>query len=91
MNAAEISHSLKVFGNGDEQTGMDNLVKGGAVIGYMIGVIDGFKEGEIVGSIKTAVAITVAYGCYRLGKWGMEKADQSRLKKENRQQILESN
>ncbi len=99
MNAAEMSNFLKVFGNGDEQTGIDNVFKAGEVVGFnegaflgfKTGVFEGFKMGELVGAGKTAVVITAAYGLYRLGKWGKEKAAQYRLKKENRQRMLESN
>ena len=62
MNASQMSHFLKVTGNGSEQAGIDALVDIGYSKGFPAGRNVGRVEGVVASAIATAVCGLVAWG-----------------------------
>ena len=63
MNAAQMSHYLKVTGDGSEQAGIDALVD--------IGYAEGFPSGRKVGRAEGALFVVVADLAAGLIAWGI--------------------
>ena len=76
MNAAQMSHFLKVTGNGSEQAGIDALVD----VGYSGGFPAGRNVGRIEGVFVSAVAATVG----GLVAWGISSFRKHRAEARNK-------
>lgn len=60
MNASQIAHRLKEYGNGDEWQGVVNV----------------YTAGKVVGGVRVAVLFAAGYVLCRFGKWGMDRCYQ---------------
>lgn len=78
MNASQMSHFLKVIGNGREQSGIDALVD--------IGYSEGFPIGRNVGRIEGVIASAVAAAAVGLLVWGISSFWKHRAETHNKGQ-----
>ena len=76
MNASQMSHFLKVTGNGSEQAGIDALVD--------IGYSEGFPAGRNIGRIEGIIASAGAAAVGGLLAWGFSSFRRHRAEARNK-------